>query len=204
MNKIDKKEEQDKMEEQDKKEEYKNTFNESEKDILIFDLDGTLIYSEISNEDPKNNDEFVVICDNGDRYLVKIRPGAKHIITESSKKYKLAVWTASDADYAKPIVSHLFGNLQLEFVYTRKNCSVDIVNGIKFIVKPLSLLKQYNQDKLLIIDDNPITYRHNYINAIPINTWTSSPEDNELVAVWGFICSFESSIIKECDLFMMA
>ena len=192
-------EESNNKENKEKKEEWKDI---NTNDVLIFDLDGTLIYSEISDKNPKHNDEFVVVCNNNDRYLVKVRPGARHIIVESSKKYKLAVWTAADADYAEPIVKNLFGDLPLEFVYTRKNCSVDIVGGVSFIVKPLSELKQYNQDKLLIIDDNPITYRHNYVNAIPINTWTSSQTDNELLAVWGFICACqESSIIGKDDLF---
>lgn len=91
--------------------------------LIVLDIDETLIHSyekEVSDFDFKfNSDE--------DIFYTKKRPFLDEFIEYCFDNFKVAVWTASDRDYASTILKNI-GILEsdLLFFYSRENCSIKL------------------------------------------------------------------------------
>lgn len=156
--------------------------------LLILDLDGTLIYTELLNIHNENTtlDTFIIKDDNENRYLVKERPFLRKFIHEANKLYNLGVWTASKKCYADAIISNIFDGITLEIQYSENHCKkqIDQKNNIAHIIKPISKIldvdKTYNPKNVLVVDDNVTTFSENPNNAIHIDSWKGEDDDNTL------------------------
>ena len=109
-----------------------NSFSKYNK-LLILDIDETLIYS--SEKQLDRIPDFKL-----DEYFVYIRPGLNEFISDCSKLFSLAIWTASSSEYAREVIKNIFPkDLQLEFIFTgercllRRNLDLDVIE----IFKPL-------------------------------------------------------------------
>lgn len=171
-----------------------------EKPLLILDLDETLIYS-VHKKDYKN-DGYDLIIDN--EYFTKKRPFVDEFIEEIKEYFKLAVWTAATEDYAEIIVKNLFTekNIQLEFLYSRNKCipkeksrSMYEYFPERYYIKDLSKIKKnYNLERVLMVDDLPIGLQRQYGNLVRINPFNGSPNDNELILLKDYLITLKDEL----------
>ena len=153
-----------------------------EKTLLILDLDETLIHGWTPNEKDDALGWSMTVCG----YHIKFRANAKEFISEMSKYYKIAVWTYSLPEYAIPIIYNLFCDIPLEFIRTRKHCSVrrtmigltTFQSSVEKRIK--KLFKVYDKKRIIIIDDKPCTFRNNTGNGIQVSEYHGNENDNEL------------------------
>jgi TFIIF-interacting CTD phosphatase-like protein len=79
---------------------------------------------------------------------------------------------------------------QLEFFYTRDNCTIklDYETCQYYGVKNLSKIrKKYDLDKVLIVDDVHLTAVNNYGNLVPIKPFTTNRKDTELLKLIDYL-----------------
>ena len=154
--------------------------------LLIFDLDNTLIYSEIldaSNIDT-TLDTFLVKDEDVTLILIKERPFLRRLIKEAAKYFHIGVWTASEGYYADAIISNLFDGIDLKVRYLRDKCHITLSpdgKSITKIKKPISKIaaenKSFDRTNILVLDDNPATFEDNPENAIQVRSWTGQEND---------------------------
>ena len=146
--------------------------------LLILDIDETLIHS--SEKQLDRIPDFRL-----DKYFVYIRPGLKEFISNCSKLFNLAIWTASSSEYAIEVIKNIFpDDLRLEFIFTgercllKRNLDLDVIE----IFKPLKKVKRkgYSLNNILIVDDTAKTFKYNYGNGILIKEYLGESNDNEL------------------------
>ena len=175
-----------------------NTYSPSDKPLLVLDLDETLVYTTQLNSTKIEEDivdNFVAQFDD-EIYVIKKRPHLDEFLEEAKKYFKISIWTAGEEEYANTVVSEIFDDIELEFVYSRKNCKIEIdleTKQIKKIRKPISTImsenKYFNEKNILIVDDNPTIFEDNSGNALCIPSWKGDRNDKMLPTL--------ISIIKE-------
>jgi len=146
--------------------------------VLILDLDETLIYG--TEQALCQNEDFRV-----GSYFVYKRPGLEDFLTSSNSLFRIAIWTASSADYAHEIIEKVFPNsIKLDFVFTQERCLFrsNPETGESEIIKPLKKVRRlgFPIEKLIIVDDIPETFQQNYGNAILIRKFSGDKTDKEL------------------------
>ncbi|CAI2379727.1 unnamed protein product [Moneuplotes crassus] len=147
------------------------------KKTLVLDLDETLVHS--SFDKCKCDLELPIIMDN-QRYVVyiKIRPRAIDFLRKITKYYEVAIFTASVADYADPLINKLDTNNYGFYKFFREHCTY---NGN--YTKDLSKLGRDLKD-CIIVDNLPKSYSSQPENGIPILSWYDDKSDRELDALF--------------------
>ncbi|MBV6624580.1 MAG: HAD family hydrolase [Rivularia sp. (in: Bacteria)] len=153
--------------------------------LLILDIDETLIYS--SETQLERTPDFKL-----DEYFVYIRPGLEEFISNCSKLFYLAVWTASGSDYAHEVIKNIFPKeLQLEFIFTGERCLVkrNLDLDIIEIFKPLKKVKKkgYSLNHVLIVDNLTETFKYNYGNGILVKEYLGEEHDRELFLLFKYL-----------------
>lgn len=152
--------------------------------LLVLDIDGTMV-----NCDDRPLSWYDTTFDlptrgGQERFYVQIRPGLSDFLTEASKDYDLAVWTASSYDYAQAILKQITPpGITYKKVFGGDRCirKRDTWEYTVTTIKPLrKIWKGYGRTRTLIVDDTRVTYCQNYGNAIAIQTYTGAKEDDEL------------------------
>ena len=144
-----------------------------DKKTLILDLDETLVHS--SFEKCKADIELPVTMDGQDHIIyVKIRPRARDFLKKITKYYEVAIFTASVANYADPLIDLLDGNKYGFYKLFREHCTY---NGN--YVKDLSRLGRDLKD-CIIVDNLPKSYANQPDNGLPIVSWYDDENDKEL------------------------
>ena len=163
---------------------FKNNFNNNNKKTLILDLDETLVHSLFEPEKANNNiikpDIYLKILFNN-RYqeiFVYKRPFLDIFLKEMHKIYNIYVFTASIEIYAKPLLEKLDKNKLIIKKFYRESC---LLSEGKFI-KNLNSLNLQLKD-IIIIDNNPISFKFNKNNGIPIKSWHFDRSDTELIKI---------------------
>jgi carboxy-terminal domain RNA polymerase II polypeptide A small phosphatase len=172
---------------------------ETDKILLILDLDETLIHS--TEEIPAGGSDFTVF-----HYHVVKRPHVDYFIQECSRYFRLAVWSTGSDDYAEKIVENIFtSTVKPEFVWGRSKANYqpsrsrneiislgfshyDYIKRLKKI-RPLG----YSLERTLMVDDTPHKLKENYGNAIYIREFNGEPEDEELLYLLSYLMT-----IKDC------
>eukprot|EP00826_Nyctotherus_ovalis_P055717 TRINITY_DN7429_c0_g1_i1.p1 TRINITY_DN7429_c0_g1~~TRINITY_DN7429_c0_g1_i1.p1 ORF type:complete len:529 (-),score=145.11 TRINITY_DN7429_c0_g1_i1:141-1727(-) len=139
---------------------------------LVLDLDETLIHS--SFQEIPNADFLIPVTANGRSLCVyvKKRPGVESFLAEMSGYYEIAVYTASQAIYATPILDQLDPERLIHHRLFRESCIV--TNG--GFIKDLSKLGR-DLAGVVIVDNSPACYALQPENGIPISTWMEDPND---------------------------
>ena len=106
---------------------------------------------------------------------VRKRPGADEIIQRLADKYELVIFTASLRSYGNPLIDLYDPKGYVTHRLYREHCSVIARNYVKDLRK---LGRDLN--KVIIVDNSPISYYLQPENAIPISSWMGNPEDLEL------------------------
>lgn len=159
----------------------------SVKPLVIFDLDGTLIWSIFLPDDLTLKQADFTIQVYGNIFAVRKRPGLDNFLMWCRQHFRLAVWTAAKPAYAYAIVETIFKGIQLEFVFTSQHVTQSLRSEViirKSLLRVWAIPFQwFNHRNTRIIDDTPETYEFNKENAIPITTWTDDTSDTELLRV---------------------
>lgn len=143
------------------------------KKTLILDLDETLVHS--SFEKWKWDIELPISMDNQNHTVyVNIRPRAIDFLRKITKYYEVAIFTASVANYADPLIETLDTNKYGFYKLFREDWTY---NGN--YTKDLSRLGRDLKD-CIIVDNLAKSYANQPENGIPILSWYDDPNDKEL------------------------
>lgn len=162
------------------------------KKLLIFDLDETLIHGKYSHE-PLLSYSPDLILDKGDIHVWE-RPHARDLIQSLQSEFDYAVWSSASDDYAQALARHMFSNIPLKFVWGRSRCTQQRDNGGDnlygfgggdfYWVKDLKKVRNIfglPLDHILIVDDSPEKAERNYGNLVLIRPFYGAKDDNELI-----------------------
>jgi Dullard-like phosphatase family protein len=147
------------------------------KKTLILDVDETLVHSSFYPFS-RFPDMVLNIKLNGFNkkiYVLK-RPYVDEFLKEISNYFEIITFTASMSQYAAPLLDNLDKQKFVSYRLYRENCIFE--NGI--YIKDLGKIGRELKN-IIIIDNNPVSYSKNIDNGIPILTWYSNKNDNELM-----------------------
>ncbi|KAL1412821.1 Nuclear envelope morphology protein 1 [Vanrija albida] len=120
----------------------------------------------------------VVLHGRSTTYHVYKRPYVDFFLKKVASWYTLVIYTASMPEYADPVIDWLDGGrglftkrLYRESCYLQQNGSY---------IKDLSLVEE-DLGRVCFMDNSPISYSWNKANALPIEGWTSDPNDEALL-----------------------
>ncbi|XVF25588.1 hypothetical protein REPUB_Repub13aG0224900 [Reevesia pubescens] len=157
------------------------------KRTIVLDMDETLVHS--SPDRPPLTYDFMVkpiVADVIMNFYVLKRPGVDEFLEAISKKYEVVVFTAGLKPYASLVLDILDPKGLISHRLYRDSCS-QLVRGRH--VKDLSKLGR-DLGKVVIVDDNPMSYSLQPANAIPIKRFEDDIEDRELEKLIGFFESY--------------
>ena len=162
---------------------------DNNKKTLILDLDETLVHSSFhplyfEGELIQPDVFFTILFENKthDVYVLK-RPYIKEFLNKMSKIFNIYIFTASIKEYANPLLIKLDENKIISKALFRENCTLSKDN--KYI-KDLHILEE-DLKNVILIDNNPNSYRYNKCNGIPIKTWHFDKSDKELIKIIPFL-----------------
>ena len=156
------------------------------KKTLILDLDETLVHSLFQPEKTNNNiiepDIYLKIFFNNkyQEIFVYKRPFLDFFLKEMKKDYNIYVFTASIEKYAKPLLDKLDKNNLIQKKFYRESC---LLSEGKYIKDLNSLKLNLELKDVIIIDNNPFSYKFNKNNGIPIKSWHWDKSDAELIKI---------------------
>ncbi|CAD5206790.1 unnamed protein product [Bursaphelenchus okinawaensis] len=146
------------------------------KKCLIVDLDETLVHSSFK---PVKNADFVipVEIDNVVHQVhVLKRPHTDAFLERIGELFECVLFTASLDMYADPVADLLDRKGVFKSRLFREACVFFAGN----YVKDLTRLGR-DVDKVIIVDNSPISYAFHPENAIAVRTWFDDPNDTELL-----------------------
>ncbi len=170
--------------------------------LVILDIDGTLIYARTGKADaPLTSDEFLIEDDN-EVYIVRKRPHVIPFLKWCFEHFHVAFWSASPQLYVNAIVHQLLLDLsdgdseaiqvhQPDFIWHSHHCRRSssgyyVSSYNNYIIKPLYLvwpMGPWDVENTWIVDDTPTTYMYNLENAIPIRSFSGRASDDDLLRV---------------------
>ena len=172
--------------------------NNSNKNILVLDLDETLVYVSDTKNYYLNLPQIqfdYYIFDESEKFIkenfnklgikkikkvrsyLTIRPGFSKFINIVKKFYgQIVVFTSSQYSYAEEIIKIIDKEKIISKIYSRKDCS--FYNDIFY--KDLSKIND-DLSHIIIIDNFPESYLLQHFNGIPIPSFTGEFNDNELL-----------------------
>lgn len=146
------------------------------KRTLVLDLDETLVHS--SSTPIENPDDIVTLTSGPQKktLYVKYRPGLFEFLNRVSKKFELVVFTASTKEYAEQVINKFDSQRRvLKYRLYREDCTE--VSG--HFVKDLERLGR-DLSKVIILDNSVTAFMYQLDNGIPISSWFSDQQDQEL------------------------
>ena len=167
----------------------RNTNVTNNKKTLILDLDETLVHSLFKQEKSNNlNNNFMkpdiylkIFFNNKiQEIFVYKRPYLDIFLKEMNKIYNIYVFTASIEKYAKPLLKKLDKNNFIIKKFYRESC---LLSEGKFIKNLNSLNLNIKMKDIIIIDNNPFSFKFNKNNGIPIKSWHFDKSDSELIKI---------------------
>lgn len=133
-------------------------------------------------EEYKENADFVVDTCGG--IAVNLRPGIHTFLRKLSQAYEVVLFTASDKEYAEPILDHIDPERRLLPYRLFREDTVEY-KGTKF-VKDISLLGR-DLKKTVLIDNSVMTMRASPDNCVLIDDFYGDKVDRQLEVMWGVL-----------------
>src|SRR3990167_2711022 len=154
--------------------------------MLVLDIDETLLHAEdvqINNRTMLDNarKQYDFKCNftnpNGtkDIYGIRLRPYAREFLQEMSQHLDLALYTASDSEYAKIVTDNLDPERVLfRAVLSREFCEKRTTASIKN-------MDLFGTKDVLLVDNLIYSFCDHMKNGIPIRAFIDDADDRELV-----------------------
>lgn len=145
---------------------------------LVIDLDETLVHSSFK---PVPNADFIVPVEiDGTVHQVYVtkRPHVDEFLRYVGARFECVLFTASLAKYADPVADLLDESRVFHARLFRESCT--FYNGN--YVKDLSRLGR-DLNRVIIIDNSPISYIFHQDNAVPVASWFDDMNDTELLSL---------------------
>jgi len=142
---------------------------------LVLDLDETLVHC---STDPQiYADVEFTLQFNGVSFNVaaRFRPKLHKFLEAVSEKFELVIFTASQKVYADRVIDHFDTKKLITHRLYREDCT----NVCGNFIKDLSVLGR-DLSKTIFIDNSPQAFAYQVENSIPIVSWYSDENDNEL------------------------
>lgn len=149
--------------------------------VTVVDLDETLVHSRPRDAVTERPDFWWA------GFGVWIRPGAREFLLERAAHGVVGIWTASDPDYALPILERLLrGDLSpLSFVLTSRSCRLDATGEP---IKPLTeLADRWEPSRTVALDNRPSTFALNPDQGICVPDFLGDPEDRVLTELSAYL-----------------
>ncbi|XVF87266.1 hypothetical protein PTKIN_Ptkin18bG0105300 [Pterospermum kingtungense] len=157
------------------------------KRTIVLDLDETLVHSTLNSPPPTYDFTIEPTIDGVTmKFYVLKRPWVDEFLESISKKYEVVVFTAGVEQYASMLLDILDPKGLISHRLYRDSCK-QLVTGK--LVKDLSRIGR-DLGKVVIVDDNPISYFLQRANAIPIKRFEAYVEDRELKKLTRFFKSY--------------
>ena len=153
----------------------------------MIDLDETLVHSTFAQVD---DPDFTFTLSQGSNALtcsVLVRPGAKELIVNLAPFYEIVIFTASDKEYADFVIDRLDTNGLVKYRLYKESCVM--INDCA--VKDLSLLNR-KLERLIILDNSPMSYFLQPHNSLPVSSWTDDRDDRQLFEVAEMLMDMKS------------
>ena len=177
------------------------SYNNTNKKLLLLDLDETLIHSEFrDNYNYKSLDKmkahskcyhrsFSYIEDNYQYYFdIYFRPFLFDFLHEIKNYFDLAIFTASSKGYADTIINYIDPNNKIfKFRLYREAC-IPIQKYL--FIKDLRIIKNYNPMKVIIMDNSLYSFINQPSNGMLIYSFYSNHKDNQLIYAKNFLIKY--------------
>ncbi|KAI3856504.1 hypothetical protein MKW92_025939, partial [Papaver armeniacum] len=116
-------------------------------------------------------------------YCVKLRPYVHKFLARVSELFNLVIFTASSKVYADTVLDFL--DPQRKFIVGRYYLD-SVVFHVDGKVKDLTIFG-VDLAKIILVDNRPTNFRWQKDNGIPIESWYSDQQDEELSALLPFL-----------------
>lgn len=170
------------------------------KDILVLDLDETLIHSEY----PINRSKAYDITLEYHNIGIFIRPGLIDFLITISKDFNLVMFSAGEKEYIQLILQTLKLRKYFYLILCKDQC-IKINNNI--YIKDLDMVMQFDSDyfdtkydsnitssrEVIIVDNNLYSFAKHLNKGILVSSYTYGTEDEGLNDLLDFLCEFKSN-----------
>ena len=165
----------------------------SNKQLLILDLDETLIHSDLDLK-YSAHDKYIELSD-GSVIPLNIRPYVKEFLEFCLDYFDIVIYTASCSDYADPILDYLEDEIKGKFFKYRLYREHCVVYG-NFFIKDLIIFNK-PLEKTIIVDNNLFSFSHYLNNGVLVTSFYNESDDLDLLSLIEF---FKASIINTNDV----
>lgn len=158
-------------------EDYEPPPMDTNKKVLILDMDETLIHS--SNFPPHPKVSYFVLSDKNmpeSSFFVYKRPGLDNFLKFVQENFEVFIFTYGQKEYADPIIDKIFPSLDKDHRLYRDLCETS--SGL--VKKNLEMFKT-SEKNIILVDDNEAEINFNPSNTIKIKRWKGIPDDTELI-----------------------
>ena len=161
---------------------------------IVFDLDETLIHC-VDDIDTENPDVIIPLYFTGEpdpiHAGINIRPYAKECLKSANQLFQVVVFTASEQEYADPIIDYLDPTGELiQARYYRPSC----FKKNDFHVKDMRIFHQRKLTDIVLIDNSVYSFAFQLDNGVPIVSFYDDPSDEEMLHL-----KFYLECLKDCE-----
>ncbi|KAI3934814.1 hypothetical protein MKW98_026222 [Papaver atlanticum] len=156
---------------------------QEKKTLLVLDLDETLVHRTISTGSLNKQCDFSFTIGERTCYVL-LRPYVRKFLERVSELFDVAIFTASGRGYADPTLDFLDPQHKLIARRYYKDSAVYRVDGSYY--KDLSIFG-IDLAKVILVDDCPTNFCMQKDNGIPIASWYTDPQDDELSTLLPFL-----------------
>ena len=171
--------------------------------VVVLDMDECLLHSQflspqaarlahqVADTQEWNSrttvETFHVTLPDGDVAHVYQRPFLLPFLKEVTQRYETHIFTAAMSVYAKPVLDYLDPLDQLAGRWYRESC----VFRDNAYIKDLGVLQKSSLDRVVLVDNNPLSFLANPENGILVKSFYSDASDKTLLAVLDLLQELE-------------
>ena len=164
----------------------------SDKKIILLDLDETLIHAEYPIKTANiNKYDTIIRFKSDDEYEelgIYLRTGVRQFLSFLNCHFNIAIFTASEKVYADTIIRYLDPNKNIfKFCLYRNHCIN--VNDL-ICIKDLRIIDNIDIKKTVLIDNNIYSFSSQLNNGILINSFYDDKNDIELFNVLSYLFEY--------------
>uniref|UniRef100_A0A7S3L811 FCP1 homology domain-containing protein n=1 Tax=Amphora coffeiformis TaxID=265554 RepID=A0A7S3L811_9STRA len=173
--------------------------------IVVLDMDECLIHSQFlsspqtaqvyahqlqqqrrqsKSSGSKVVDHFKLTLPEGDLVHVNIRPGLHEFLDQCTERFETHIFTAASSIYAKPLLDNLDPEgTKFAGRWYREHCAF-VEKPQRAYVKDLGNLPFSDLSRVVLVDNNPLSFLTNPDNGILVSSFYNDPNDTSLGTVW--------------------